>query len=110
MIRVSSIYPVIISKVPFHTARTSPGIRKVFYSSISNKKALTSKQEENDKNVSTEGSAPIEPFDLKKLSPEIQQIFEEAKKIAKNRQIAMEGPPSDSLPSLLAMHIKNNKD
>ncbi len=49
---------------------------------------------------------PVERIDLQKASKNVRRSMNAAQDLAQKRKIAIEGPPSDSLESLLAMRIQ----
>lgn len=49
---------------------------------------------------------PAKNIDLREASLSVHRILTSAQEIARRNEVALEGPPSDSLESLLAMRIK----
>ena len=49
---------------------------------------------------------PIERIDLQYASKSVRDCVQAAQELAQKKQVAFEGPPSDTLESLLAMRIK----
>ena len=108
MIRVSSV-PTGMLYRSFSHSKKFPDIQRAFFSSLSDGQAFKPKKKKHYEIVRTEAYPAAQPVDLEKTSPAIRRIFEEAKELAKNQDFAMEGAPSDTLESLLAMRMRLHK-
>jgi len=107
MLRVSSVSDCVACRASFMVANRSPRICKVFFSSFVKEKATKIKRDRQYEVVRREVYPAVNHLDSKKMSETVRQTFVKAKELAKSNEIAIEGPPSDSLESLLAMRITN---
>lgn len=107
MLRVSPS-PRHTDRVPStHSHGASPSARKVFIpSKLKPFETAPNPRVRNFKVVELKKFPMKQSIDLKKASLHVHHILISAQELAQKNEIAIEGPPSDSLESLLAMRIK----
>lgn len=94
------------SSVPSH--KVSPNVQKVFIASKP-KPYETAPRKRNFQIVELKKFPVKTKIDLREASLDVHHILTSAQELARRNEIAIEGPPSDSLESLLAMRIKQTQ-
>jgi hypothetical protein len=87
--------------------RSSPNVQRVFIATRPKPSEAVPHSKNRNYKVIELKSFPVEKkIDLRKASLDVHHILTSAQEIARRKEVALEGPPSDSLESLLAMRIK----
>lgn len=109
MLRVSSVHPGVVYRTFFVANKPSPALHRVFFSSVKRSKESTTKNERHFEIVRGEVYPIADKIDFKKMSVAVRQSFEKARELANSDEIAIDGPPSDTLEGLLSMRMKRKK-